>query len=64
MRSPYLGPECGTRIDYQLYHYVWNRSETERIKFKIAPHKQKPIVKKILAGRCPHPTGQRGPVHS
>jgi hypothetical protein len=20
-----------TPIDYQLYHYVWNRSETERI---------------------------------
>ena len=25
------------------------------IKFKIAPHKQKSIVKNILAGRCPPP---------
>jgi hypothetical protein len=39
----------------------WNRSETERLQIKIAPHKQKSIVKKIV-GQEDEPPGQRGPV--
>ena len=50
-----MGPEGGrlsalwhTHIDIQLYHYVWNRSETEQ---------------ELFGRKMPPPFGQRGPVH-
>ena len=40
--------EVETLIDFQLYHCVWNRSEQNALKFKIASHKQKSIVQFFL----------------
>ena len=43
--APYLGPEGGRPSEPTHIH------AQEILKFKIAPHKQKSIVKNILAGR-------------
>ena len=51
--APYLGPEVGRPVG----HTCPGKLGMVKI-FKIAPHKQKSIVKKKLAGKwAPWPTG-------
>ena len=40
--APYLGPEGDRPVDYQLCHYVWNRSETTPSNLKLHHINQNP----------------------
>ena len=60
--APFLGPEGGKTL-YSNIIMSGIALKQNTFKFKIAPHKQKSIVKKNCLQED-EPLGQRGPVHT